>query len=163
MTSTIEVVPGRRVTVCALILNAQNEILIVKPTYRSDEGWLLPGGAVDQGESPLEACSREVFEELGVLLPIKQLLCVEYQTESQAYQGAGSEGIHFVFNGGVLAESKVHEIRLAVDELSDYQFVGSAEAIKLLCRMLGERVAAALEALEQGQVLYLENQVKVGS
>jgi len=49
MTDFTEAVPRRRVTAGALFLNIKNEILVVEPTYRSDEGWLMPGGAVEQG------------------------------------------------------------------------------------------------------------------
>ena len=38
--------------------------LMVDPVYR--EGWTLPGGLIDRGETPAEAIKRELVEELGV-------------------------------------------------------------------------------------------------
>lgn len=63
MTDFIETVPRRRVTACALFLNKDNEILIMKPTYRNDDDWLIAGGVVEHNESPFEGCKRKVREE----------------------------------------------------------------------------------------------------
>ena len=38
--------------------------LMVDPVYR--EGWTLPGGLIDRGETPAEAIKRELVEELGI-------------------------------------------------------------------------------------------------
>jgi 8-oxo-dGTP diphosphatase len=35
-------------------------ILLVRPTYK--DGWDIPGGYVEPGESPAEACRRELKE-----------------------------------------------------------------------------------------------------
>ncbi len=38
--------------------------LMVDPVYR--EGWTLPGGLIDRGETPAKAIKRELVEELGI-------------------------------------------------------------------------------------------------
>lgn len=50
--------PKKRMGVGALFLNDKNEILIVKPSYK--DHWSVPGGVVDENESPRQACIREV-------------------------------------------------------------------------------------------------------
>jgi mutator protein MutT len=55
-------VPGVR----ALILNEEGEVLLQQ---RADTGrWGLPGGAVELGETALEALKREVLEETGLIV-----------------------------------------------------------------------------------------------
>ncbi len=46
----------------ALFLH-KDTILVVKPSYL--DYWLPPGGGVEAGESPKEACIREIREEKG--------------------------------------------------------------------------------------------------
>ena len=51
-----------RVAAGALIRNPAGQILLVKPTYK--DGWDIPGGYVEPGESPGAACLRELKEEI---------------------------------------------------------------------------------------------------
>src|SRR4051794_6081139 len=43
-----------------------------RPTYKAY--WDIPGGYVEPGETPRDACVREVYEELGIRPPIGKLL-----------------------------------------------------------------------------------------
>ena len=46
-------------------------------TRRTDNGlWCLPGGAMDSGESAVECCAREVFEETGLVVRVGRLVGV---------------------------------------------------------------------------------------
>jgi 8-oxo-dGTP pyrophosphatase MutT (NUDIX family) len=46
-------------------------------TQRSDNGlWCLPGGAVDPGESVVEAAERETLEEVGMKVKVLRLIGV---------------------------------------------------------------------------------------
>ena len=56
--------PEKRVSSIGFILNKEQKILLVKPSYYPY--WHLPGGFVDEGESPLQAVAREIFEELNL-------------------------------------------------------------------------------------------------
>ncbi|MFQ2221633.1 NUDIX domain-containing protein [Aeromonas enteropelogenes] len=55
---------AKSVGVRAIVLNLQNEVLLVKHTYRA--GWHTPGGGVNVCESPLTAIKRELIEEVGL-------------------------------------------------------------------------------------------------
>ena len=47
-----------------LVENEKGEVLLQK---RSDTGeWCVPGGALEPGETYIEAATREVFEEVGI-------------------------------------------------------------------------------------------------
>jgi 8-oxo-dGTP pyrophosphatase MutT (NUDIX family) len=51
----------------AVILNANNEVLMLKASYGAFS-WGLPGGALEPGETIHDALHRECFEEMGVRL-----------------------------------------------------------------------------------------------
>jgi 8-oxo-dGTP pyrophosphatase MutT (NUDIX family) len=56
--------PRKRAVATMLLTDLADRVLVVKPTYKPD--WELPGGAVEDGESPEVAAAREVVEELGL-------------------------------------------------------------------------------------------------
>jgi 8-oxo-dGTP diphosphatase len=49
----------------AIILNSEGHVLVLKRTY-GDQGWSLPGGSVEPGETIHQALFRECREELGL-------------------------------------------------------------------------------------------------
>ena len=52
-----------------IIVNEDNEILLLKRSPRSDWGasrWGLVGGSIQIGETPKDACKREIKEETGI-------------------------------------------------------------------------------------------------
>ena len=143
--------PTKRMAACALFLNAQQEWLIVKPTYRPD--WLVPGGTIDANESPLAACKREVKEEIGLDVPISQPLCIAYQSP----HGTRTESVQFVFWGGILIEDQINAIQLPAEELSQYRFVNPDTASQLLPPKLSHRLKFALMARLESRIIYLED------
>jgi 8-oxo-dGTP pyrophosphatase MutT (NUDIX family) len=55
----------------ALIFNDANEILLGR---RSDSGrWAVVGGAIDPGETPAQAATREAMEETGVAAVVERV------------------------------------------------------------------------------------------
>jgi 8-oxo-dGTP diphosphatase len=147
--------PKKRLAAGVLLLNEQDHILIVKPTYRPD--WLLPGGAVEDRESPGAACLREVREELGVEIALERLLCVEYLSEELPQ----TECVQFVFYGGRMNEMQRLTITLPDAELSEYRFVTMEEAMLLLSRKLARRLPHCMQALREQTALYVEDGEKI--
>ena len=48
--------------------------------------WLVPGGGIEEGETPEECCVREVEEETGVIVrPVKQFLTLHEYYEEYRY------------------------------------------------------------------------------
>lgn len=58
----------------AAIFDEQGRVFL---TRRADNGqWCLPGGGMESGESVIEACEREVWEETGLRVHVKRLVGV---------------------------------------------------------------------------------------
>lgn len=73
----------------ALIVNARNEVLLLKRGARSRNNagfWSQPGGKVDWGETIIEAIKREVKEEIGVDIALLRFLCYSDQILKQQKQ-----------------------------------------------------------------------------
>ncbi|MEN2767669.1 NUDIX hydrolase [Ornithinibacillus xuwenensis] len=52
----------------AICINDQHEVLMVKAN--DTEGWAVPSGGMENGETPEECCIREVKEETGYSVEI---------------------------------------------------------------------------------------------
>jgi 8-oxo-dGTP pyrophosphatase MutT (NUDIX family) len=61
---------------------------------RQDGRWLLPGGALEPGESHAEGAARETREETGVAVEVTGLAAVSVQTLVRA-DGADSHELYF--------------------------------------------------------------------
>src|SRR3989338_6550129 len=73
-----------------ILQNEEAKVLILETTYK--EHWEVPGGGIEENESPLEAAVRETKEELGLELKNPRLVGVDYRHT----QGGKEEMLHFV-------------------------------------------------------------------
>ena len=60
-----------RPTAYGLILDENDRVAIV----RGDVGFLLPGGGIEDDETPVEAIEREIWEECGRRADVGTLVC----------------------------------------------------------------------------------------
>ena len=140
-----------------LFFDETGRLLIVEPTYKSN--WEIPGGVVELNESPLEACNREVKEELGLARPLRHLLCVDYLSESEDK----TEALVFIFWGGTLSQDEIQSIRLPAEELRRFAFIEPKEAYGRFNQRLSQRVRQSMDALADGRTVYLEDeQIPIG-
>lgn len=93
----------------ALFLNEQSQVLMVEPTYKSY--WEIPGGCVEIGESPLEACKREIAEELGLKPHFGALLIADWAPNPDE-----GDKVVYIFDGGMLSAEQEQAITLQTDE-----------------------------------------------
>ncbi len=143
--------PTKRMGAGALFSDTRGNILIVKPSYK--DSWEVPGGVVENNESPRKAAEREIQEEIGLEKHLSQLLCVDYQ---DAF-GIKTESLMFIFDGGVLSDAEIKSIKLDEKELTEFRFVSIDEASKLLTPVLARRIQQAVIAKAQKSGVYLEN------
>ena len=139
-----------RVAAGALIFDDAGRVLIVQPSYK--ESWDIPGGYVEPGESPLDACVREVHEELGIKPPIGRLLVVDWAPHPNE-----GDKILYVFDGGMLSPEDRARIRLDRAELSAFEFREPRNVANVMPERLARRVALAATARDRGQTLYAEH------
>ncbi|PMR62568.1 NUDIX domain-containing protein [Verrucosispora sp. ts21] len=132
----------------AFITDPAGNVLLVKPTYR--DHWAFPGGYVDEGEYPHEACAREVREELGLTLTVGRLLVVDWAPPSDQRPRSI---VSFVFDCGTIAESA--SVKLQMQELEDLAFLPPGDASDRLPSNVAPRVAAAIRARNQREAIYL--------
>jgi len=64
--------------VLAIIQNGEGRCLLVRTIYGGSL-WRLPGGFVEEGESPIEALRRELREELSVEIEVIRFVGVYYK------------------------------------------------------------------------------------
>jgi 8-oxo-dGTP pyrophosphatase MutT (NUDIX family) len=142
-------VPGIPVSAGALIYDQAGQLLILKPTYKS--GWTIPGGIMEaDGESPWEACQREVWEETGLEVSHGRLAAMDFRRPREGRPG----GVRFLFDCGQLSDKALASLKLQLEEISESRLVPLPEALTLLRGPIRRRVRAAT----RGRVLaYLED------
>lgn len=145
--------PAKPIAGGALIFDPQGRLLILKTTYR--DGWIIPGGIAEAGESPRQACIREIKEELGLNIKLGGLICVDYKIAAD--KKIKDDSLQFIFNGGKLSPPQTKRIRLNPDEHSAIAFVPVKQALTMLNPRLAKRIPACLKALKTKSYVYLEN------
>ncbi|MHC5701953.1 NUDIX hydrolase [Streptomyces tirandamycinicus] len=134
----------------AIITDQVGRVLLVHPTYREDDRWLLPGGVVEPGEHPHLACRREIIEELGLPdLALSSVLAIHSLSQHHPDIGPGTlcpGEIRYVFDGGTLTPDQAKAIRLPREELSEYGFLETRDAVQRLRPVDGQIMLAAYRA-----------------
>jgi 8-oxo-dGTP diphosphatase len=126
-----------RVAAGVLIRDGSNRVLLVKPTYK--DGWDIPGGYVEPGESPKQAAAREVREELGIEIVVGRLLAIDWAPHAEE-----GDKLLFIFDGGSLTQPLDEGVTLEAAELDRVEFASSAELHNYLPERLLARVRNTL-------------------
>ena len=144
-----EPLPAIPVSAGALIFDGAGRLLILKPTYKT--GWTIPGGVMEaDGETPWEACRREVREECGIDLTRGRLAAMDFRPPRPGRPG----GIRFLFDCGPVSGKVAVGIQVQPEEISEYRFAPLPAALGLLRGPIRRRVRAATRG--RGPV-YLED------
>ena len=128
---------------------------MLQPSYKSVME--IPGGIVEQNESPYDACKREVKEELGVNVSIDRMLCVDYNKADVDK----TESLMFIFSGGIINSETIENIQVDEKEILGFKFLNPNEIKDFTTETLSRRIDKSLMALENHTSFYLENQVLI--
>ena len=143
--------PRKRAISQMLVRDPEDRVLLCRLTYKND--WDLPGGVVEVGESPQEAVSREVKEELGLDIGAGALLLTDWLPPWSGWDDA----LCLVFDGGVRDASIVRDAVLQVREIRSAQFCTMEEAREHCADFTARRIEAALARVRGSGSAYTES------
>lgn len=130
----------------ALFRDEAGRIMMVRPSYKPE--WEIPGGMLEPGETPVQACEREVAEELGLRITVGLLLVADWAPHPD--QG---DKLLFIFDGGHLTDEQRAAIRFPDGEITAWEFVDPSRLAEFTTPRLADRIRAA----RPGRTRYLEN------
>jgi ADP-ribose pyrophosphatase YjhB (NUDIX family) len=94
----------------AIVRDGEGRVLLVRHTYVP--GWYLPGGAVDRGESAVEALTHELLEEANVrMVGTPRLLAICFNPRAGSDHVALFEVGEFEQTGPKTADHEIAEVR----------------------------------------------------
>jgi 8-oxo-dGTP pyrophosphatase MutT (NUDIX family) len=150
-----KLLPKKRMAATVLLFNKYGELLLLKQT--DDNEWTLPGGIIDENESPRLAAEREIKEEIGMSIKVRSLVAIDYILP----KAERTEGVHFVFNAGTITDKEIELLKLQNKEISGYDFVPPEKAPSLLTEILRDRMLLCIEAGKNNKVIYLEDHKQI--
>jgi 8-oxo-dGTP pyrophosphatase MutT (NUDIX family) len=142
--------PKKQIGTAVVFLNEDGHILLLKPNYK--KGWIVPGGSVDDGESPMSCVIRETKEEVGLSMETPELLAVYF---SAAKNGFG-DSLKFIFNGGILSKEDIDGIKIQNEELDEYLFLPIEKAVEILSNSLKNSIPVAIDSIGTGKVVFID-------
>jgi 8-oxo-dGTP diphosphatase len=142
------IVPTIPASAGALVRGRKGRLLILKPTYKG--GWTIPGGVVEIGESPWEACRRETKEECGLDVSAGRLMCLDFLRPRPGRPG----GMRFLFDCGVFDDAALDTVVIQPAEIAESRVLPLETALPLLSGPVRRRVRAACGSKH---VRYLED------
>lgn len=144
--------PRKRVIVQGLVGDGQGQILLCELTYKRD--WDLPGGVADPAESPVASLERELSEELGLDLPVGDLVAVDWLPPYKQWEDA----VLLVFDVGVHPQL-VERAELQRTELVDVHWVRPEDAHRHVAPYVARLLGSLGRATERPDthLLFLED------
>ncbi|MGW0901265.1 NUDIX domain-containing protein [Streptomyces goshikiensis] len=134
-----------------LVTDTDGRVLVQTVDYRTDR--LMPGGAVDAGESPAAAAAREMREELGVDGHYPHGLAVDWipaDTPGFPPETRFPGEILHVYDGGTWTPDRIAAVRLPAQEITGIEFAEPADLPALMDAGDARRALSALRARVAG-------------
>lgn len=113
--------PTKRVISQGLLTDQDGRILLCRLTYKPE--WDLPGGVVEVGEAPAAGLVRELQEELGITVTVRDLITVNWLP---AWRGWDDACI-FLFDLGTVDADITESMTLQPTEIVGVEWCGPAD------------------------------------
>jgi 8-oxo-dGTP diphosphatase len=115
--------PQKMIVSKVVIKSNEGDVLLLKSNYKNT--WQLPGGGVDDKESPELAAVREVKEETGLVISASEL------TIKGTIYKADEEMLFIIYEYKETLAEDIH-IQVADNESTAYQFTKPVDALALM-------------------------------
>lgn len=122
-----------------MVFDEVDRLYLVRDRFRRE--WAYPGGFVDRGESPRQACVREIREEIGLALASERFRLLGAEINQQPWRE-----LEFTTFSTTITPAEAHNIVLQALELTDGRWVTRQEALELIAPRLRERLTELLVA-----------------
>lgn len=132
------VLPKKRILAHLLVQNQLDQVLVCETSYSN--GYILPGGIVELGETPRLAVIRECQEELGYTPEIGELLVVDWLAPYLGWEDA----LGLVFDGGTLDDNTATAILPTNSEIIAVHWLSAKQLIPQMAPGWGQRSTQAL-------------------
>jgi mutator protein MutT len=116
------------VSVAAVIVNENEEVLLLNHVLRSDLSWGIPGGFIEYGEQPEAAVRREISEETG--LELENIKLIRLRTAHRH--------VEILFRATPVGRAKVQS--LEINELGWFKVDELPEKMTLVQKQIIEKV-----------------------
>ncbi len=144
------ITPRKRLIAHALVTDTLGRVLLCETSFKAD--WEFPGGLVEPGESPREACAREMVEEMGFAPAIGGVLVVDWLRPYKGWEDA----VELIFATEPITADQAALLRADGQEILGLHWLPPAAAEGRLASFAIGRLRAALAASGEGRTRYLE-------
>ncbi|MBT2481408.1 NUDIX hydrolase [Streptomyces sp. ISL-94] len=141
--------PAPLVAATGIVLDTRGRVLVLTTSYKADLE--LPGGTVEDTETPEEGLARELKEELDLGRPVGRLLAVD----SRRPGVLGRSLVVHVHLVGPLAPEEAAAISFPDGEITEARWLEPDEACAALPERIAPRLRAGLAALRTGSFAHL--------
>ncbi|MGW5398569.1 NUDIX domain-containing protein [Streptomyces sp. NPDC003952] len=145
--------PSPLVAATGIVLDPRGRVLVLTTSYKAEPE--LPGGGVEDTETPEEGLARELKEELDLSVPVGRLLAVD----SRPPGPLGRSLVVHVHLVGPLTSEEASSLSFPDGEITEARWLTPEEAYAALETRRESRLRAALAALHSGSIAHLVNGV----